>query len=147
MKKICHFGAYGLIIKDNKIVLIKKANGPYKGKLDLPGGTIEFGETPEATVIRELQEEVGINVKDVILFDANSVVTEWVHHEEIEQIHHVGIFYKIVSYENEIKEEVEISAQNDDSLGASFYEIGSLSRNGLSEIAALLIEKMGFSLK
>ena len=40
MKEIKHVGAYGLIVKDDKIVLIKKVGGPYDGKLDLPGGTI-----------------------------------------------------------------------------------------------------------
>ena len=37
-----HLGSYGVIIRDNKILLIKKNGGPYDGKLDLPGGTIDF---------------------------------------------------------------------------------------------------------
>ena len=32
MKKIKHLGSYGLILKDNKILLIKKVGGPYDGK-------------------------------------------------------------------------------------------------------------------
>ena len=36
-----HIGAYGIIIRDEKIALIKKARGGYKGKLDLPGGGID----------------------------------------------------------------------------------------------------------
>lgn len=147
MKNVSHLGAYGLIIYDDKIVLIKKANGPYKGKLDLPGGTIEYGEAPEQAVIRELQEEVGIDVKKMSLYDANSVLIEWMHHEELEQIHHIGIFYKIIAYENKIKNVVEITEQNDDSLGASFYEISELSKDELSAIAILEIEKLGYSLK
>ena len=147
MKKMSHLGAYGLIVKDNKIVLIKKANGPYKGKLDLPGGTIEYGETPEKAVVRELQEEVGIDVRELSLVDANSVLIEWMHHEELEQIHHIGIFYKIIVYRNEIKNVVEITEQNDDSLGASFYEINQLSKEELSEIAIIAIEKLGYNLK
>lgn len=31
-----HVGSYGIIIDNNKIVLVKKARGGYKGKLDLP---------------------------------------------------------------------------------------------------------------
>lgn len=147
MKNVSHLGAYGLIIYDDKIVLIKKANGPYKGKLDLPGGTIEYGEAPEQAVIRELQEEVGIDVKKMSLYDANSVLIEWMHHEELEQIQHIGIFYKIIAYENKIKNVVEITEQNDDSLGASFYEISELSKDELSAIAILEIEKLGYSLK
>ena len=33
-------GAYGVIIQNGKIALVRKANGGYKGKLDLPGGGI-----------------------------------------------------------------------------------------------------------
>ena len=74
MKEHKHLGTYGIIIKDNKILLIKKITGPYDGKLDLPGGTIEFGETPEQTLKREVLEEVGIEVKEYELFDTDSVI-------------------------------------------------------------------------
>lgn len=147
MKKFKHLGAYGLIIKDNKIVLINKGNGPYTGKLDLPGGTIEWGETPEEALIREIKEEVGIDVKEYELFDANSVTFEWEHQNNIECGHHLGIFYKVMEYENDIKENIEIDDVNDDSMGAKYYEITNLKKSELSLIAILEIEKLGYSLK
>ena len=79
MKQIKHLGVYGLIVRNDKIVLIKKVGGPYDGKLDLPGGTIEWGETPEQTLIRELKEEAGIDVTKYELLDVDSVLFEWVH--------------------------------------------------------------------
>lgn len=42
--KKTHIGAYGIIIRNDKIALVRKARGGYKGKLDLPGGGIEFAE-------------------------------------------------------------------------------------------------------
>ena len=147
MKQIKHLGAYGLIIKERKIVLIKKKGGPYNEKLDLPGGTIEWGETPEQTLIRELNEEVGIDVTNYELFDANSVVLEWMHKGELEKVHHLGIFYKILNYNNEVLEKIKIDEKNDDSLGARFYEIDKLRKNELSDIAKLEIEKLGYKLK
>lgn len=147
MKQFKHVGAYGLIIKDEQIVLIKKVGGPYSGKLDLPGGTIEWGETPEETLIRELNEEVGINIKEYELFDANSVTFEWIHKEELECGHHLGIFYKINKYENEIIENIDINEKNDDSLGARYYKISDLKKCELSSIANLGIEKLGYNLK
>lgn len=142
MKEIKHIGVYGLILKDNYIVLIKKNGGPYNGKLDLPGGTIEWGENPNQTLIRELEEEVGINVTNYELFDASSVVINWKHKGQIEKIHHIGIFYKILDYENDILENIEINKQNDDSLGAKFYNINKLDKNELSNIAKVVIEKL-----
>lgn len=147
MKQFKHLGAYGLIIEERKIVLIKKKGGPYNEKLDLPGGTIEWGETPEQTLIRELNEEVGIDVTNYELFDANSVVLEWMHKEELEKVHHLGIFYKILDYNNDVLEKIKIDEKNDDSLGARFYEIDKLRKNELSDIAKLEIEKLGYKLK
>lgn len=147
MNQLKHLGAYGLILKENKIVLIKKVGGPYNGKLDLPGGTIEFGETPEKTLKRELNEEVGIDIIDFELFDANSITLEWMHKEQLEQIHHIGIFYKIFSYKNNILENINIDEQNDDSKGAKYYDINKLVKNQLSDIAILEIEKLGYKLK
>ena len=147
MKQFKHLGAYGLIIKDEKIVLIKKVGGPYSGRLDLPGGTIEWGETPEQTLIRELNEEVGIEAKKYELFDANSIIFEWIHKEELERGHHLGIFYKVLDYNNELLEDIKIDEKNDDSLGAKFYEIGKLKKSELSDIANLEIEKLGYKLE
>ena len=57
-----HVGAYGIMIKDNKIALVRKARGGYKGKLDLPGGGIEHTEQPFETLKREIREEAGIGI-------------------------------------------------------------------------------------
>lgn len=146
MKKFTHLGAYGLIIKNDEILLIKKNGGFYNNKLDLPGGTIEFEEKPEITLVRELEEEVGIKVTKYSLFDANSTVFEWEHKGEIERGHHIGIFYKVDGFKSEVKENVDITEQNDDSLGASFYKISDLRKSQLSNIAEMEIEKLGYIL-
>ena len=146
-KMFKQLGTYGLIIQNKKILLINKFGGPYDGKLDLPGGTIEFGERPEEALKRELMEEVGIEVNEYELFDADSVSFDWQFKEDIiVKVHHTGIFFKINDYKNDIKKLVEIDEQNDDSLGAEFYDIGSLSKEQLSAIAILELEKLGYML-
>lgn len=148
MKEFKQLGAYGLVINDNKILLIKKSGGPYDGKLDLPGGTIEFCERPADALKRELLEEVGIEVSECELFDADSVAFEWQFKEDfLVKVHHTGIFYKVLNYNNEIKKEVKIDEINDDSLGAEFYEIDSLSKDNLSAIALLELNKLGYEIK
>lgn len=146
-KEYKQLGAYALIANEGKILLIKKISGPYDGKLDLPGGTIEFCERPEDTLKRELVEEVGIKVKKFELFDADSINFKWPYKDVIVKGHHVGIFYRVLEYDGEIKSEIEIDEQNDDSLGANFYEIDKLSKEELSYIAIMELEKLGYNLK
>ncbi len=148
MKEYKQFGTYGIIIENEKILLIKKYGGPYNGLLDLPGGTIEFCERPEETLKRELKEEVGIDVTKYELFDADSVAFTWDYKEDEQvKVHHTGIFFKVYEYENEIKKEVEIDKANDDSLGAEFVDIKELTKDKLSKIAILELEKLGYNLK
>lgn len=48
------------IIKEGRILLIRKKRGLGAGKINGPGGRLEPGETPEEAAIRETQEELGI---------------------------------------------------------------------------------------
>ena len=141
-----HIGVYGLIIKENKILLIKKKTGPYDGKLDLPGGSFEFGERPEETLKREFQEETGLNITKFNLYDTDSVLADWYHENKYIKVHHIGIFYQITEYQNDIKTNIDIDEINDDSLGADFYEINKLTKDNLSNIAILELEKLGYHL-
>ncbi len=148
MKEYKHLGAYALIIEEGKILLIKKHGGPYDGKLDLPGGTIEFCERPGDALKRELMEEVGIEVVDYSLLDVDSVAFEWKYKENmVIMVHHVGIIYQVTKYCNEVRKEIVIDSVNDDSLGASFYEVSKLTKGELSSIAVMELEKMGYLLK
>lgn len=45
-----------------EVLLVKRANEPYKGCWALPGGFMEMDETIEHCAVRELQEETGITV-------------------------------------------------------------------------------------
>lgn len=141
-----HLGVYGLVIKEEEVLLIKKAVGPYKGKLDLPGGTVNFGERPNETLIREFDEETGLAITDYSLFDVDSVKFLYKENDKSIMVHHVGIFYKILGYENDIKENISVDLVNDDSLGAGFYKISSLRKRDLSKIAILELEKLGYEL-
>ena len=144
MKQIKHIGAYGLVIKDNKILLIKKKGGPYDGKLDLPGGTIEFNESIEESLKRELLEEVGIEILDYNLFDVVSTNIKWIYKDELVETKHIAILYLIKDYKNEIKENIEITEINDDSMGAEYFDISKLTKKQLSNIALLGLQKLNF---
>jgi len=57
----------GLIVQNEKgeILLVRRKHKPKKGFWDVPGGFVDFGETLEESIIREIKEELGVKVKDL----------------------------------------------------------------------------------
>jgi len=55
--------ASALVIKDGCVLLVRRAIEPYYGYWDIPGGFCEVGEHPAASATRELQEELGLEVR------------------------------------------------------------------------------------
>src|SRR6266536_490956 len=60
----------GIVYHDDKVVLLKNERDEW----ELPGGKLELGETPEACVVREIEEELGLTVRIGLLLDS------WVYH-------------------------------------------------------------------
>src|SRR5690606_3544109 len=55
--------ACALVDVDGRVLIARRPAGkPMAGLWEFPGGKVEQGEVPEATVIRELAEELGIDV-------------------------------------------------------------------------------------
>ncbi|MDN3713264.1 8-oxo-dGTP diphosphatase MutT [Paracoccus cavernae] len=60
--KILLVAAVALIDADGRVLLAQRPEGKsLAGLWEFPGGKVDPGETPELALIRELQEELGIN--------------------------------------------------------------------------------------
>jgi 8-oxo-dGTP diphosphatase len=55
-------GVGAVIIQDGRVLLVKRRYEPLAGRWSLPGGMLELGETLEAGLMREMQEETGLDV-------------------------------------------------------------------------------------
>jgi 8-oxo-dGTP diphosphatase len=47
----------------DRLLLVERGKDPYRGRFALPGGFVEYGETVEHAVVRELEEETGLNAE------------------------------------------------------------------------------------
>lgn len=59
-----HITVKGIVVLDNKILLLKRVKPSTDGLgfWELPGGGLEYGETPNQALIRELKEETGLDI-------------------------------------------------------------------------------------
>jgi len=51
-----------VVIRDGRVLLIRRGKEPLRGRWVVPGGTVELGETLEEAVVREVEEETGLTV-------------------------------------------------------------------------------------
>ncbi len=51
-----------VIKKENKIFCTQRGYGDFKGYWEFPGGKIEDGETPQEALVREIKEELDVDI-------------------------------------------------------------------------------------
>lgn len=90
--------AVGIAIQNQKVFVTQKGYGPYKGYYEFPGGKIEPNETPVSALIREMKEELEVDITDIQFFD--------VFEYELDHVH-----YRIHAFFYQCKEEFVLTEQ------------------------------------
>jgi ADP-ribose pyrophosphatase YjhB (NUDIX family) len=62
-------GVGAVVVKEGRVLLIRRGNEPMKGHWSLPGGILELGETITDGVTREVREETGLTIEPVELIE------------------------------------------------------------------------------
>ena len=68
-----HASACVAVLRDGEVLLARRAVEPRKGRYVLPGGFVEFDETPYEAARRELREETGLEVGELDLLEVHTI--------------------------------------------------------------------------
>jgi ADP-ribose pyrophosphatase YjhB (NUDIX family) len=58
-----------LIEENSRVLLVKRAHNPYRGKWMLPAGFVDAGEDPREAAVREVKEETHLDIRITDLID------------------------------------------------------------------------------
>jgi 8-oxo-dGTP diphosphatase len=86
----------GIVETEQGIVLIKRKNDPFKDCWALPGGFVDYGENVENALIREMKEEISIDV------NIKALLGVWSEPDRDPRGHTVSIVY-IAKFNGDIK--------------------------------------------
>lgn len=129
------FGVYAVLMYKDKYILIQKGKGPFKGRWDLPGGKIDFGEIPEQTLKREVSEETGLKLKSYKLVS----VEAYTHETKKEEFHHTGVIFHATAKDiDKLKHEPD----GNDSFGAEIFTEKEVKKLKLTPLAKIALKKL-----
>ena len=124
-----------LVIKDEKVLLVKRGQPPAKGLWALPGGRVQWGETLAQAAEREVLEETGVAVKaGQIIYTFDSITRD--------DQGSVCFHYVIVDFLAQPIQPEGRPIPADDAEDAQWLTLGELKRLPVSKPTLTLIESI-----
>jgi 8-oxo-dGTP diphosphatase len=125
--------AYGVLVRDESVLLVRSSSPQIVPPMWwLQGGGIDFGESPEETLLREFHEETGLAIKDPVLLDVASDIRR---RPNGDRIHTVRVLYTVSLNGGELR---------DEALGTTdqvhWFKLDELSDVNVAEYAARAIQ-------
>jgi len=128
-------GIGAVIVKGNKVLLIKRAGDPGRGLWSIPGGLVELGEKIKDAVRREVKEETGLDVRVGEIANVTEIITR--DEEGKVKYHFVIVDFFAEVLRGELK-------PSSDALEAKWVEFKDLRKYRLTETVERLFKKLGF---
>jgi ADP-ribose pyrophosphatase YjhB (NUDIX family) len=125
-------GLGAVIVRERKVVLVRRGSEPLRGEWSLPGGLLELGETLRQGVAREVLEETGLRVRVEQVLDVfDSIVPDAAGRT---QFHYVLIDFLCVPLDGDLRAGSDVSQ-------VAWAGEDELERFGLTENARAVIAK------
>lgn len=125
------FGVYGICVEYNKLLVINKNGGPYINRYDLPGGSLEEGETLSKAMKREFIEETGFEIEIKENIGVIDFILPWLWRDYTD-VHHIVVYYSVKKVGGELSVPVQFDGQ--DSLGALWVSEKEVSLDNASPL-------------
>lgn len=122
-KGIFNFRVAGILIHDDKVLIHRRINDDFYA---LPGGRVEILEDTETTIIREMEEELGINVEiERLLWVCQSFFGS-----DDSKYHEICFYYLINCEDKELitKEDVFLVSENDKTFEFKWVPIDEIEK-------------------
>jgi mutator protein MutT len=100
-------GVGAIIVRGERILLVRRANPPLQGQWSIPGGLVETGETIKEAITREVREETGLEVEPLQLVEVFERILR--DDESRVQYHYVLIDYSCRIVAGEAKAGSDVS--------------------------------------
>lgn len=134
MDIINHFGVYGICLESSKLLCIEKNVGPYRGRLDLPGGSQKNGEGLTDTLIREILEETGYTV---LAYSNSRAYDIFIRESNTElMVHHIMVFYDFKIDLRKVKKDLPLLVEDgiNDSISKSWIKLEEITEENSSPL-------------
>jgi len=87
---------YAILIKDNQILLLRRYNTGYEdGNYSFPAGHLDGNETLEDAIVREVKEEIDVNI------EKQNLTLEHLIHRNADDSERIDFFYIVKNWEGE----------------------------------------------
>jgi 8-oxo-dGTP diphosphatase len=128
-------GVGAVVIKDEKILLVKRKNAPQQGEWAIPGGKVKLGETLQKAAEREILEETGLIIQAKDPIHAFDIIERSPEGKIL--VHFVIVDLKADYIQGEIH-------SADDASDAKWFNPSELKSLKMTKTTKTLVEKIGF---
>ena len=126
------------IIRDNRVLIVRRATPPAEGLYTLPGGGVEAGESLHEAIKREVLEETGIDIEPITLAGHREAIKRDADGKIARHFVIMAFACRWIAGEPALNEELS------EARWLELPDIATLkTTDGLAEIVAAAFEKIG----